>query len=236
MNRKNITVAVDGPAGSGKSSVCRDVAVMRHLRYVDSGALYRAITWHCLRGRRSLQGGMDFSFEPGDLDLRQEFHENGKCSTFVNGQDVSLLIRDEIIAGNIGVVSDTVSVRDFVNSLLRRWAESESVIMDGRDIGTVVFPNASVKIYLDASVDLRAERRIKEYREMGKNVDENAIKKQIIQRDNEDFSRSYGALSRAEDAIYCDTSFMTRQEVVAYIIDIIERVQKGRLTAESDGR
>jgi cytidylate kinase len=111
---------------------------------------------------------MDFTSELENLDLRQEFHENGRCSTFVNGQDVSLLIRDEIFAGNIGVVSDTVAVRDFVNSLLRKWAESESVIMDGRDIGTVVFPHASVKIYLDASVDIRAERRIKEYREMEK--------------------------------------------------------------------
>ncbi|MDR3237110.1 MAG: prephenate dehydratase [Spirochaetia bacterium] len=220
--KKTITVAVDGPAGSGKSTVCKRTALLKSLKYIDSGAIYRSVTWHCLEKKKDL-GGMDFKDELNDLDIKQVFTGSGACLTFVNGQDVSSLIRDETILNNIGTVSDNPDVRDFVNTLLRKWAESESVIMDGRDIGTVVFPDADIKIYLDASVDIRTSRRIKEYRDMGKKVDENSIKKQIIQRDEQDLSRKYGALAKAEDALYCDTSSMTQDEVVAHIIEIIDR-------------
>ena len=143
---KIITVAVDGPAGSGKSSVCRgEVAVARKLRYIDSGALYRSVTWFCLRDRDCLDGNIDFETELRSLELEQVFNDNGSCSSFVNGEDVSELIRNEVIARNIGFVSDNVEIRLFVNELLRKWAGSESVIMDGRDIGTVVFSRCHCK-------------------------------------------------------------------------------------------
>ena len=112
-------------------------------------------------------------------------------------------------------------IRNYVNSRLREWAHGESIIMDGRDIGTVVFPDAEIKIYLDASVDVRAERRLLEYRESGKTVDLNGIRNQIIQRDNEDMSRPVGALKKAVDAIVVDTSFLTRPEVINSLVEII---------------
>ena len=218
--KKNITIAVDGPAGSGKSTVCKEAALLKSFKYIDSGALYRSLTWYALEKAGTISGLEEML---KDIEIKQIFTDKGNCSTFVNGRDVSLLIRDEVVVKNIGAVSDNPNIRDFVNALLRKWAESESVIMDGRDIGTVVFPQADLKIYLDASADIRVLRRIKEYRDIGKDVDENGIKKQITQRDEEDKSRKYGALVMAEDALYCDTSSMTQDEVVVYITEMIEK-------------
>jgi cytidylate kinase len=222
---KRIVVAVDGPAGSGKSSVSRQAAVGLGLKYIDSGALYRSITWYVL-GR---DGAVDehFTFTPdiAEIVIRQDFLPDGTSLTYVNGTDVTKLIRDEVIARNIGIISDSREVRNLVNALLKDWARRDSIIMDGRDIGSVVFPDADLKIYLDASVEVRAERRIKEYRELGKKVDENLIKKQIIQRDEQDSRRPYGALVRASDAVYIDTSNMPMAQVVDRIKELVLQIR-----------
>jgi len=137
--------------------------------------------------------------------------------------DVSILIREESVARNISSFSDNQKIRDFVNSLLRRWAGEKSIIMDGRDIGSVVFPDADIKIYLDASVDVRTSRRVKEYSDLGKNVDENSIRNQIIQRDFNDKNREFAPLKIADDALYIDTSDMTFDEVVDKLKGLINR-------------
>ncbi len=221
-SKKKFVVAVDGPAGSGKSSVSKEAAIALNLKYIDSGALYRSVTWYFLESHERLTPDIDFGAGLGNIELRQVFNPDGSAESFVNDRDVTHLIRNEKITGNIGVVSDDKCVRDFVNRTLREWARDSAIIMDGRDIGTVVFPDADCKIYLDASVEVRAERRLKEYREMGKNVDENDIKKQIIQRDTQDKSRSFGALKKADDAVVIDTSMMSKDEVVNAIGKIIE--------------
>jgi len=221
MKGGNIIVAVDGPAGSGKSSVSREVAEKLGLKYVDSGAIYRAITLYLLGKHGTVERGREYSGDLEGLVIEQRFNPGGKCSTFMNGVDVSAEIRNETIAKNIGIVSDDPKIRDYVNRRLRKWGESESIIMDGRDIGTVVFPSAEIKIYLDASAGERARRRHGEYLESGKTVDLNEIKNQIIQRDIEDTSRPVGALRKAADAIVVDTSHMTRPEVVGKLVEII---------------
>lgn len=221
MEKRFTVVAVDGPAGSGKSSVSREVAVALGLKYIDSGAIYRAITWFLIRRHGAIEKGQDFSGDLDGLAVSQKFNEDGSCSTFVGGADVSADIRTETIAKNIGKVSDDPLVREFVNNLLRKWAQHGSIIMDGRDIGTVVFPDAELKVYLDASVDVRAERRYNEYLESGKNVDLNSIKNQIIQRDVEDTSRPFGALKTAEEAIVIDTSLMSKEDVIRALVDLI---------------
>ncbi len=221
MKGSMITVAVDGPAGSGKSSVSREVAERLGLKYVDSGAIYRSITLFLLRKHGELTREASYAEELDGLAVEQRFNPGGSCSTYVNGEDVSAEIRSELIAKNIGVVSDDPRIRGFVNERLREWGRNESIIMDGRDIGTVVFPDAHIKIYLDASAEVRAQRRHREYLESGKTVDLNAIKNQIIQRDIEDTSRPVGALRKAADAIVVDTSHMTRPEVVEKLVDII---------------
>lgn len=219
---KKIIVAVDGPAGSGKSSVSKEVAVRAGLKYVDSGALYRSVTWYMLEKFGSVRADTDYgALASSEMKIEQHFHPDARSTTVVNGKDVSALIRDERIAKNIGIISDNVGVREFVNGLLRSWSKEESIIMDGRDIGTVVFPDASIKIYCDASVDVRAERRFREYCEAGKKVDVNEIKKQIILRDEQDRTRKYGALKIAADAIVLDTSAMPKDQVIEAFLKII---------------
>jgi len=221
---KRIVIAVDGPAGSGKSSVCKRVAEDLGLQYIDSGAIYRAITWFFM----DKYGDPDKVENPvlslRDVTFSQVFDSSGKSRTFVNDKDVSLLIREESVAKNISIFSENSEVRDFVNAMLRSWASKESIIMDGRDIGTVVFPDADLKIYLDASVDVRTERRVKEYSDLGKNVDENYIRNQIIQRDDKDKSRQLAPLVKAWDAVYIDTSQLSFEEVVEKIKELIKRL------------
>ena len=224
MTQNRITVAIDGPAGSGKSSVSKLVAAEMGLKYIDSGAVYRAITYYTLLKNQTIDKDVDFTSFFDGVEITQHFNNNGTSETFIDGEDVSMKIRDESVTKVIGSVSDRRDVRDYVNSLLRHWALDDSVIMDGRDIGTVVFPDADLKIYLDASVDIRAFRRMKEYKEMGKNVDEKSIKKQIIRRDEEDQLRPFGALVKADDAICIDTSKMTRSEVVSRVKELVMKI------------
>ena len=223
-NIKRITVAVDGPAGSGKSSVCRKAAIDLGLQYIDSGAIYRAITWFFMKNYPDFSKLDEPVEKLSDVEISQVFGMDGNARTYVNGEDVSLLIREESVARNISSFSDNKKIRDFVNSLLRKWAGKNSIIMDGRDIGTVVFPDADLKIYLDASVEVRTVRRVKEYSDLGKNVDENSIRNQIIQRDFKDKNREFGPLKKAADAVYLDTSDMTFDDVVKKLKESIKSV------------
>ena len=219
--KKKIIVAVDGPAGSGKSSVSKEVAIDMGLKYIDSGAIYRSVTWFFLTLYDTVTLDIDFKKSLTGLLINQDFKSDGSTLTYVNEKDVSTLIRDEKIVKNIGIISDCVDIRDFVNYLLRDWGKKESIIMDGRDIGSIVFPDADLKIYLDASVEIRAKRRVKEYQEMGKKVDENGVKKQITHRDKQDRSREFGALVQADDAVYVDTSQLNKEEVIKRIKSLI---------------
>ena len=223
MKNSRMVIAVDGPAGSGKSTVSKEVAKRLGITYIDSGAIYRAITWYILDMYGRVEKEKVYIDDIEGIEIKQHFKTDGSVSTFVGDTDVSDRIRNEIIAQNIGIISDDPAIREFVNSLLRDWGNRESIIMDGRDIGTVVYPEANIKIYLDASVDVRAERRLLEYTGIGKNVDGDDIKKQIIQRDSEDRARPYGRLLQADDAIYIDTSEMSREEVIKKIIEIVDR-------------
>ncbi|HQQ51552.1 MAG TPA: (d)CMP kinase [Spirochaetota bacterium] len=218
---KNIVIAIDGPAGSGKSSVAREVAKRMGLQYIDSGALYRAITLYVLEKSGESFTPEDVCSHLNAIHLEQVFNADGSCTTICNGIDVSEKIRSETIASHIGKISDIVEVRHFVNSLMREWARDHSIIVDGRDIGTVVFPDALIKIYLDASVGERAKRRALEYSLKGKEVDLDELKTQIKRRDEQDMKRKFGALKKADDAIYLDTSNMTQDEVVQSIYSLI---------------
>ncbi len=225
MNKgRKLKVAVDGPAGSGKSSVCRQAAIDLGLQYIDSGAIYRAITWFFMKNFPDFRELAEPVEKLSGVNILQEFGPDGKARTCVNGEDVSLLIREESVARNISAFSDNPKIRDYVNSLLRKWAGEKSIIMDGRDIGTVVFPDADIKIYLDASVEMRTIRRVKEYSDLGKNVDENSIRNQIIQRDFNDKNREFAPLKIAEDALYIDTSEMTFSEVVEKLKGLINSI------------
>jgi cytidylate kinase len=220
-NRK-IIIAVDGPAGSGKSSVCRKAALDMGIKYIDSGAIYRAITWFFMNKYGECLNVKDPVSELAEVRIEQIFESDGDVKTLIDGTDISLAIREEKVAGNISVFSDNKEVRDYVSALLRKWAGENSIVMDGRDIGTVVFPDADLKVYLDASVEMRTLRRVKEYTDSGKNVDENSIRNQIIQRDFKDENREFGPLKIAEDSLYLDTSYMTFYDVLEKLKELIK--------------
>ncbi len=223
-DRKRIIVAVDGPAGSGKSSISKEAAEQLGLKYIDSGAVYRSITWYLMQKYNAKLAPKEYMDDLNGIEILQKFNPDGSCSTFINGRDISEDIRDIKISDNIGIVSDNIQIRNYVNSLLREWAVEDSIIMDGRDIGTVVFPNADIKIYLDASVDVRARRRALEYRGKGKDVDIKDIRKQIALRDKQDTSRPFGRLVKAPDSVYIDTSEMTKSEVIKRVIALINNL------------
>ena len=223
MRDKNrFVVAVDGPAGSGKSSVCRKVALKMGAKYIDSGAIYRTITWYFIDRYGDDFLTVDFLTQLHNINIEQIFDKNGDVKTFLNDIDVSKVIREERIAEKISLFSDNKEIRDYVTSMLRKWAWENFIIMDGRDIGSVVFPDADLKVYLDASVDVRAERRVKEYTELGKNVDENSIKNQIIKRDFKDENREFGPLKRCRDSVFLDTSNMTFKDVIEKMAELIK--------------
>jgi len=221
-NKNKYIVAVDGPAGSGKSSVCRRVALEIGAKYIDSGAIYRAITLYFIDKYGDDLSTVDTIGELPNINIEQIFEQNGDVKTLLNNKDVSKAIREEKIAEKISLFSDNRAIRDYVTSLLRKWSLENFIIMDGRDIGTVVFPNADLKVYLDASVDVRTTRRVKEYFELGKNVDENLIRNQIIKRDFKDENREFGPLKKCDDSVYLDTSNMSFNEVVEKIIELIK--------------
>jgi len=224
MKNDKIVVAVDGPAGSGKSSVCRKAALELGMKYIDSGAIYRAITWYLMNNFSDFRELADPVEKLNNVIIRQIFEKDGNARTFVNNIDVTLLIREEGVAQNISYFSDNSRIRNYVNILLRKWAGESSIIMDGRDIGTVVFPDADLKIYLNASVDVRTSRRVKEYSDLGKNVDENSIRNQIILRDSNDENREFAPLKKADDALCIDTSDMTFNEVVDTLKNLIKKI------------
>ncbi|MCL1864843.1 MAG: (d)CMP kinase [Spirochaetes bacterium] len=222
MNKNKYIVAVDGPAGSGKSSVCRRVAIEMGAKYIDSGAIYRAITWYFMDKHGDDLLTENIIDQLNNVNIEQIFEKNGDIKTLLNNKDVSKAIREEKIAEKISFFSDNMEIRDYVTSLLRKWSKENFIIMDGRDIGTVVFPNADLKVYLDASVDVRTERRVKEYAELGKKVDENSIRNQIIKRDFNDENREFGPLKKSNDSVYLDTSNMSFNDVIEKIIELIK--------------
>lgn len=215
-----ISVAIDGPAGAGKSTVARAAAKELSYIYVDTGALYRAI------GLYALENGVDAKDEAA---LEQRLREinlelvyiDGVQRVFMNGHDVSEDIRRPEMAMAASNVSAMPPVRAFLLDLQRGMAKKQNVIMDGRDIGTVVLPNAEVKIFLTASADSRAARRYEEHLAKGQDVSYNEILDEMIKRDYQDAHREIAPLRQASDAVLLDTTELSLEEVLAKVIEII---------------
>ena len=210
-------VAIDGPAGSGKGTVAKILAQECNLTYIDTGAMYRAIAY------ASLQNNIDISEE----DKIVELAKNSKIDfidgkTYLNGKDISKEIRTMEVTKIVSPISSIVKLREILVDMQREMAGNLDVIMEGRDITTVVFPNATYKFYLDATLDERANRRYKENKEKGMEVTLEEIKENISKRDYNDMHKEVGSLTRTEDAIYIDSTDLTIEEVVEKIKNIIE--------------
>ena len=212
MNEKNPSIAIDGPAGSGKSTVARLVAKKLGFVYVDTGAMYRTVGLYCAENSIDLENMDEVKKALQKVNIELKYDE-GVQHIYLNGEDVSSAIRLQRIAEYASKVAAIGVVREKLVEMQRNIAENGNVVMDGRDIGTDVIPNAKAKIYLDASVDVRTERRCHELEEKGVSFDKNVIREEIIERDNFDKNRKINPLTIAEDATIIDTSYMTIEEV-----------------------
>lgn len=217
-----MNIAIDGPAGAGKSSIAKLVAQKLSFVYFDTGAMYRTIALYALEHQINPAREEDVVAVLDEIQITLS-HEDGEQEIFLNGTNVSKDIRREEVGKNASTVAKYAAVRQKLVSLQQEIAADMDVIMDGRDIGTVVLPNAEVKIYLTASANVRAKRRYKELQAKGESCDLTQIEKDIIARDEQDMNREISPLRQAEDAVLVDSSDMTIEEVVNCLIDIIKK-------------
>ena len=215
-----MVVAVDGPAGSGKGTITKAVAERLGLVYIDTGALYRCITLYMIRNNIKLDELGRIAEMLENINIKQV--KDGDIDRFyLNGEDVSDKIRSKEVNEIVSQVSHIVIVREKMVELQREMGKSANIIMEGRDIGTNVFPNAEVKIYLDASAEERANRRMKQNEEKGIDMSYEEILENIKFRDNNDKTSLVAPLKQAEDAVYVDTTNLTIDKVVDKIEEII---------------
>lgn len=212
-------LAIDGPAGAGKSTIAKRIAKQLGFIYVDTGAMYRAMALFFIRNQ--IQPTQTDKIEDAckDVNVSIEYKE-GEQLVILNGENVNALIRTEEVGKMASATSVNKAVRLKLVELQQELAKRESVVMDGRDIGTYVLPNADLKIYLTAGSGERAKRRWLELKEKGVQANIDDIEKDIIERDNRDMTREFAPLKQAEDAIYLDTSEMSIDEVVNTIVDL----------------
>ena len=212
-------IAIDGPAGAGKSTIAKKVAGELSCVYVDTGAMYRAMALYLLRRNVDRENPEEIGEVCQGAEISIEY-KNGEQIVLLNGENVNPFLRREEVGNMASVSSANPKVREKLLDLQRKLAASMSVVMDGRDIGTTILPNAEVKIYLTASSLTRAERRYLELQEKGLSCDLEEIRKDIEERDSRDMNREISPLRQAEDAVLVDSSEMTIEEVVKCILQI----------------
>lgn len=223
-----VNVAIDGPAGAGKSTVARGAAKELGYIYVDTGALYRTVA---LAAQRNGVLGNEEAVQDllGKITVELKFDENSEQKVYLNGEDVSSLIRTPQISMAASKVSQIPAVRAFLLELQRSIARSNNVIMDGRDIGTVVLPDADVKIFLFASPECRAQRRYKELIEKGENVAYEDVLKDVNDRDYQDSHREIAPLKPTEESVMADTTGKALPESIDMIVSVIKEKINGKL-------
>lgn len=221
----SFVVAIDGPSGSGKGTVTKLIAKKLNLVNIDTGAMYRCVALKALRNH--IESTEIKKVEELLEDIEIEIKREGENQIiFLDGEDVSEQIRTIQVDNCVAKFAELACVRNKVTPLQRKMGKTQNIIMDGRDIGTTVFPDANVKIYLDASVEERANRRYKQDIEKGMNVTYEKILENIKKRDKSEKEREIAPLRQAEDAIYIDSSNMTIEEVVDKVIEIVKERKK----------
>ena len=214
-------VAVDGPAGSGKGTVTKRIEKELGFLKLDTGATYRCVALEMLRKGISLENEEEIIKVANEINIEIN-NQNDKDIILLNGEDVSKEIRTKEVTAIVSQVSSIVKVREIMVDVQRKLATGKDVIVEGRDIGTVVFPNADVKIYLDASEEIRAKRRYKENVENGIEITYEEVLENIKMRDYNDMHKKVGSLKKADDAILVDSTNLTIDEVVTRIEEIIK--------------
>ena len=220
--KKNISVAIDGPSAAGKSTIAKMVAKKENFIYIDTGAMYRCVAYYCLTQKIDLNDEKAVGQAIEHIQIRL----TPDNKVYLNDEDVSNQIRQDQVSLGASCVSKYQAVRSFLVDEQRKMAKAGNVILDGRDIGTVVLPNANLKIYQIASVETRAKRRYLENLERDLDADLETIKKEIEERDYQDTHREISPLKKAEDAIELDTSSLTLEEVVEQVLTLIQKAKE----------
>ena len=221
MNTHKIAVAVDGPAGAGKSSISKIVAKKLGYLYIDTGAMYRSVTWAVLHNHIDVNNQKAVEALLPELDLTMEASDDS-CKVFIAGRDVTDFIRTPQVNNAVPIVASYKGVRQYLVERQRIMAEAGGVILDGRDIASVVLPNAELKIYLTASVEARAMRRYLEVKGTSNEQTLGDIKDSVMQRDDMDKNRKESPLIQVEDAVLVDSSDMTFDETVEHILHLVQ--------------
>ena len=221
------SVAIDGPAGAGKSTIAKLISREMGYIYVDTGAMYRAMAVYFSKNKVNPEDESAINEAVKNVDIKIEY-QNGEQQVILNGENVTGLLRTEETGNMASKTSTYKEVRSKLVELQRELAKTTDVVMDGRDIGTTVLPDAFVKIYLTASSDARAKRRYDELVAKGEQCDLSAIKEDIEKRDYQDMHREISPLKQAEDAVLLDTSDMNIEQVVAAMRDIIDNAVKNK--------
>ena len=226
---KKITIAVDGFSSCGKSTLAKQLAAKLGYVYIDSGAMYRAVTLYALRNNMIVDEELDTKkliVSLGDVKIHFELNANGEPQTFLNGTNVEREIRKIYVSQWVSPVAAVPEVRHVMVAQQQKMGEAKGVVMDGRDIGTTVFPNAELKIFVTAEVDVRAQRRYDEMLSKGEPADMNEVKQNLQERDRIDQSRAESPLRKADDAVVLDNSHITREEQLQVAYDwAMERIK-----------
>lgn len=219
---KHRSIAIDGPSGAGKSTLARALAHELNFLYVDTGAIYRTVALNVQRSGKACDSREDVIPLLKELDIQMSYGADGVQHMYLSGEDVSEAIRIHAVSQCASLVAAIPEVRAFLLDYQRRLAREQDVVMDGRDIGTVVLPDADVKIFLTASAEIRAKRRLLELEQRGQSADFDTILHDIQQRDQQDRSRAVAPLRQAEDAVLLDTSDMNLTESLQAMLSIVK--------------
>lgn len=224
-NKKKIIIAIDGHSSCGKSTVAKEIARELNYIFIDTGAMYRAVTLYCLRNKLIENGKVNIpqlKAHLGQIKVLFRFNpETQHNDIWLNGENVEQEIRLLAVSQNVSPVAAVAEVRHLLVGLQQEMGKSKGIVMDGRDIGTVVFPDAELKIFMTAQPDVRAQRRYDELTAKGEKVSYAEIKANIIERDRYDETREESPLRKADDAIILDNSFMTREEQLEWVLSHI---------------
>ena len=218
---QNIKIAVDGFSSCGKSTLAKAIAKSLNFIYIDSGAMYRAVTYYCLQHQIDVYSEEDVSKVLPNINIHFEIID-GENYTFLNGENIEDQIRKRAVSDNVSEIAIISPVRKMLVEQQRFLSKNKGVVMDGRDIGTVVFPNADVKFFLTADIEIRAIRRFEEMKEKGVNMSLKEVSENLQHRDHIDSTREDSPLRQAKDAIIIDNSYLSREEQLKKALDIIE--------------
>ena len=219
---KHRSIAIDGPAGAGKSTLARKAAKELGFLYVDTGAIYRTVGLNALRSGADPTDAGQIIPLLAEMRITMDYGPDGEQRMFLNGEDVSKAIREHHISDLASKVSAIPEVRAYLLDFQRQQAREHSVVMDGRDIGSVVLPNADVKVFLTAAAEARAKRRVLDLEQRGQTADFNTILQDIIRRDHQDSTRAVAPLKRTEDAVLLDTTDLNLDESLNALLAIIK--------------